>query len=610
MNNNNDTMRDPQSGQYPEIRRSSRQHYASTISMSQPAQYHTSAEQPYPLDLSFPPQHIGTSQRPTPGNGYLDSFSTGLPDVMEMEMPPPFGMDLGILSSQHHRDLRLLSSRPKEGSGSESVHDGVSGESGGSGRSRQRLQRSTRAQSDDSIDTPPAMPGKKQRGRPRLDPTDENAADRRRTQIRLAQRAYRLRKETTISSLRSRVTDLENAIEGMQNTFLELHEFAMGSTAKHDQRTIKALTERFMAQSKAALGIENPEMLPEEEHEDGRGSPHNTHTENSERPRSRDDGGPTSGGSSGLGGIAAWGGFQNPSYTRGQNQDDGNNYCPPVDSTSRSTYESIPNDQSNFFMDPHQVATTSARSELLYGYPSPPISHELEVPKSYAYNEGSFSRRLHRSALENAYRLLSNPNTNESDIARIFAYTLCYASKKDVMNTVTHLLRAGSTDSLSPRDYPQLVGQYPPKPLDKYDDILQAYQDKARMDILGNGNNAALREAAHKQLKKLGIHNKFLRPIDVENVLIENGILDNNNGNNGNPNSFNRNFPQSSPESLNDLRYQTSSSPRTPPQGLYQKASEARTSPNGGLRSIPSGGSGLSVKKSVDLELFIKEEYV
>jgi hypothetical protein len=185
MNNNNDTMRDPQSSQYPEIRRSSRQHHASTISMSQPAQYHTSAEQSYPLDLSFPPHHIGTSQRPTPGNGYLDSFSTGLPDVMEMEMPPPFGMDLGILSSQHHRDLRLLLNRPKEGSGSESVHDGVSGESGGSGRSGQGPRRSTRAHSDDSIDTAPTKPEKKQRGRPRLDPTDENAADVRYLAVQL-----------------------------------------------------------------------------------------------------------------------------------------------------------------------------------------------------------------------------------------------------------------------------------------------------------------------------------------------------------------------------------------------------------------------------------------
>ena len=43
--------------------------------------------------------------------------------------------------------------------------------------------------------------GRKSRGRPRLDMREENAAERRRTQIRLAQRAYRERKETTIVSL-------------------------------------------------------------------------------------------------------------------------------------------------------------------------------------------------------------------------------------------------------------------------------------------------------------------------------------------------------------------------------------------------------------------------
>src|SRR6266516_4726527 len=54
--------------------------------------------------------------------------------------------------------------------------------------------------------------GKKQRGRPRLDTHDETAADRRRTQIRLAQRAYRHRKETTISALKGRVNELERTI--------------------------------------------------------------------------------------------------------------------------------------------------------------------------------------------------------------------------------------------------------------------------------------------------------------------------------------------------------------------------------------------------------------
>jgi hypothetical protein len=48
----------------------------------------------------------------------------------------------------------------------------------------------------------------KKRGRPRVEKQDESAADRRRTQIRMAQRAYRQRKESTLEvSQRLPLTD-------------------------------------------------------------------------------------------------------------------------------------------------------------------------------------------------------------------------------------------------------------------------------------------------------------------------------------------------------------------------------------------------------------------
>ncbi|RMD41058.1 hypothetical protein DV735_g4079, partial [Chaetothyriales sp. CBS 134920] len=56
--------------------------------------------------------------------------------------------------------------------------------------------------------------GKKQRGRPRLDPRDETAADR----------AYRHRKETAIVGLRQKVANLKTTIDEMHNTFLDLHD--------------------------------------------------------------------------------------------------------------------------------------------------------------------------------------------------------------------------------------------------------------------------------------------------------------------------------------------------------------------------------------------------
>lgn len=93
----------------------------------------------------------------------------------------------------------------------------------GQGSSRRAI-RSIETPEFESSSSTPQPSGRKQRGRPRLDPQDETPADRRRTQIRLAQRAYRNRKETTISELRGQVTDMQRNIEQMSKTFAQLHD--------------------------------------------------------------------------------------------------------------------------------------------------------------------------------------------------------------------------------------------------------------------------------------------------------------------------------------------------------------------------------------------------
>jgi len=402
----------------------------------------------------------------------------------------------------------------------------------------------------------------------------------------LAQRAYRLRKETTISSLRTRVTELENAIENMQATVLELHEFAMKCAQKNEEReisteTIRNLTERFMAQSKGALGADSESLGEgEDTHDDG------SHGDRNERPRSRDDGGPTSGSTS-MGGAPPWGGYQ-LSYTRGPSHEDTTYNNGTSGSTSRSTYESMPQDQNSFngYID----------QPVLSFYPSPPpISPELEGPSSYSLNETSFSRRLHRKALENAYRLLTSPTADQSDVARTFAYTFCYATRQDIINSVTRLLRAGTNESLSPCDYPELQF-FPPRPLNSYDDILQAYQDKARMDVLG-ASNSSLRAEAYKQLLKLGVGNKFLRPDDVENVLIENGILERIEA----PASCSDHM--SSPESSQDLEYL---SPRPAGNGSVDSQTSADAIFPRSSKEDCGRRLNFQVKKSVDLDVLVK----
>ncbi|KAK4069818.1 transcriptional regulator family: bZIP [Purpureocillium lilacinum] len=65
---------------------------------------------------------------------------------------------------------------------------------------------------------------KRSRGRPRSDAKDETSADRRRTQVRLAQRAYRYRRDAAISDLEQRVKGFEAVNEHIREEFEVLQE--------------------------------------------------------------------------------------------------------------------------------------------------------------------------------------------------------------------------------------------------------------------------------------------------------------------------------------------------------------------------------------------------
>ncbi|EKV06320.1 BZIP transcription factor, putative [Penicillium digitatum] len=65
-----------------------------------------------------------------------------------------------------------------------------------------------------------AKPSGRKRGRPRTVTNEQEVPERRRKQLRLAQQAYRKRKETTIGNLQNRVHELETGIENISQSFL------------------------------------------------------------------------------------------------------------------------------------------------------------------------------------------------------------------------------------------------------------------------------------------------------------------------------------------------------------------------------------------------------
>jgi hypothetical protein len=363
------------------------------------------------------------------------------------------------------------------------------------------------------------------------------------------------------------VAELENIIEGMQNLFFELRESSGERVRKlesHNEResfdeTLKSLTERFVALAKMAETVQSPgeEDITDSRSQGGR----------SDRQGSKDKEGPTSGSSDG--GLPTWGGYQ-ISYARDGPHEDTHSST-HNSSTSRGTYDIARQAQrtSSNLLDQQNVNSLSQ--------PFP----ELTPPISYSFQEATFARRLHRSCLEKAYSLLTSPSANESEVARIFAYTFCYASREDVASSLRSLLKASASESLVGEDYPEL-------PIH---------------DVLDGTNEETFNRSLEgfKQLVRLGIVGKFLKPSDVEQILVDKGVLqtiDTSDSEHG-----------SSPASSQDFGYLPSSSASVdsstdaeslfPGGGPQAKTVEIEETLRG--RPIIEG-----VKSTVDLDLLVK----
>ncbi|KAF2429463.1 hypothetical protein EJ08DRAFT_680003 [Tothia fuscella] len=315
---------------------------------------------------------------------------------------------------------------------------------------------------------------KKQRGRPRVEGQDETAADRRRTQIRLAQRAYRMRKETTISSLKIQVSSLQSTIEEMNKTFLQFNDSAVASGILRMSpdlgQQLKAATEKFILLAKASSlsGDENSDSEIEEVPTSSKAARQQTSRSQREEPMVLDqhDGFPfpTISGSS-----------TSPEPVSAPNRgiDIGMGYVQildhePIDSISvedpLDTFNgmdtSIATDRydsamENFSLYPYSsnssstadlmaISAASDFSTQQYNgqVPSPPPmvvrsptkSRTLPPPYTYSFQETTFARRLQRAAVERGFHLLSTAEVRPQAFNRVFRLSLLYHTRDTLLN--------------------------------------------------------------------------------------------------------------------------------------------------------------------------------
>src|SRR5204862_1057398 len=89
-----------------------------------------------------------------------------------------------------------------------------------------------------------------------------------------------------------------------------------------------------------------------------------------------------------------------------------------------------------------------ARHDFFSHAHSPWQDTQLITPTSFSYFESSFARRLQRSSLERACRLLTMPYPPPKRMFRVFQFCLRYESKSRILQRVQHTLKHTRHESL------------------------------------------------------------------------------------------------------------------------------------------------------------------
>ncbi|KAF1851507.1 uncharacterized protein K460DRAFT_36250 [Cucurbitaria berberidis CBS 394.84] len=347
-----------------------------------------------------------------------------------------------------------------------------------------------------------AAGGKKARGRPRVDTQDSTAADRRRTQIRLAQRAYRQRKETTISSLKSQGTQLHSIIEQMNKTFLQLNESALKSGLLQMNPSLaqefKLVTETFTNFAKIASDDQHSrdgdhEGSPENSTDGANGTSQESQIPSQPEPEPQQVGW----GYSAMNPTGKVNSvqpiqmppdnyFSHPAGTFGQTDSTTSlvrrrqftvgDVLDQSRSSQASTYQQSTQPQQPTQLpfglvdllgehptpftplNPHIYSVniptpdftppTTRLSTPPLQLPNPLLSKTLKSITTYSFDETTFARRLTRASLEAGFQLLSSVNPRPAAINYVFKLSLSFLTREELRTRLKAMLSRGVNEEL------------------------------------------------------------------------------------------------------------------------------------------------------------------
>jgi hypothetical protein len=280
----------------------------------------------------------------------------------------------------------------------------------------------------------------------------------------MAQRAYRHRKETTISSLEKQVNELRAANEQMSNIFIGLHDFAVGRGLIHREpefgNHLKSTTERFLALAKSVATddpVKDDEGTSIEGSKQSLSDPDIQQIIQPQPPQSfQAENTPSMG-------TSVWG-YQ----ILEDNNDNQTNH-----NEWKTEWDQQPYMATAAPARPgHQIITHATSDnasfgfDLLDNYNNSFQQYRVEVPditnysnvwniqealpltKTLSHHETTFGRHLHRAATERGWMLISSKSPHPVRLLEVFGFCLRFETKQEIMERMRAGLDKTSKDPM------------------------------------------------------------------------------------------------------------------------------------------------------------------
>jgi hypothetical protein len=346
----------------------------------------------------------------------------------------------------------------------------------------------------------------------------------------MAQRAYRHRKETTITSLEKQVQDLRGTNEEMSNIFISLYDFAVSKGLLQREpefgHQLQSTTERFLALAKSTA---NDEENHDEHSKDGKSEPE------SGRKTKKAKTSPEKVQESEALSPPPWGGYfaksespveeTQPQYLEQQSYGQ-RNYQRDLEIITRPT-----EDNASFPLDLMDLQT--------YRVDVPPVENfmqdfyseaQLPLPNTHNYAEFSFARRIQRGAIERGIRLITAKNPPQKRFQEVFGFCLQYESREAVEARLKRLISSSANESLQEWKAPFVhVGGagtfYPMHDNDVNEDLMPKFRTGYSMGPF-SPSVAPIQEKIQggMRLSLPGYEGEWFDPNDVEGYLRGRGL--------------------------------------------------------------------------------------